>query len=74
MSVFDVRTDVEREIVQIVFEDESPDGYRAIHLRQSGDGVGIYDEAGDQVSIQGKEHAKNLIKALGKATALGWLK
>lgn len=81
MATFDVRDENNSVIQEIVFGDKrTSEEYSVIaSIRQDHNmrGIYFYDEDGDITSyakIISKQHAQDLIKALGKAIELGWLK
>lgn len=74
MSTYDVRSNNEEVIDEIVFARElAVDGdYQANNIHKTVCGIAVSDSC-DSVIINSKEHALNLIKALFKAIELGWI-
>ena len=80
MATIDIREVKEEEITEIVFAvGEGPDGFAqasaiAPYVYTGVPYVSIKSVDGDQVIINSKDHAHNLIKALNKAIELGWVR
>lgn len=78
MSAYDVRSNKEEVINEIVFAEKyCGGGSQAFRIRQAlsstqGKYIVISDGC-DFTIINSKEHALNLIKALNKAIELGWI-
>lgn len=72
---FDVRVGSDEEITEIVIDGIYPTFYLGTVIKRWGqDKIGIFSGDNAEVSIKGKDHAENLIKALQKAIEIGWLK
>ena len=73
MATFDVRGEGET-IDKIVFWSGVGNYAEEIIQGDVDEEVSIYDRGGDNVFVQDKQHALDLIKALEKAIELKWLK
>lgn len=77
---FDVREASEEEITEIVFSEYTPEDclsrFHACTIDKNSTGEIFINESSCDyyVTINSKEHALNLIKALNKAIDLGWVK
>ena len=76
MATIDIRNDVVQDIDKIVFSEDCNDCGDTIAnaLKRFNEFVEITDDSGAYVWVDSIAHANNLIKALNKAIALGWLK
>lgn len=80
MSTYDVRSNNEETITEIVFadyldSDDCSQAYRIFPdvLTSAKQKYIVISQEVDSVVINSKEHALNLIKALNKAIELGWI-
>ncbi len=72
MSVFDVRGNGVGAVTEIVYAEPTWDGDYKI-TKCTSDGIILHNEDDDETYISSVD-ALNLIKALEKAVALGWIK
>lgn len=81
MASIDIRNKVQEEVTEIIFADEKGQdtvvqAYKIEKYSDCGLNPYILIVDGEQcdIVVNTVEHANNLIKALNKAIALGWLK
>ena len=77
MSTYDVRSNNEEVIDEIVFAEKYCGGSQAFRICQDWSSTHekyiVISDGCDFTIINSKEHALNLIKALNKAIELGWI-
>ena len=77
MSTYDVRSNNEEVIDEIVFAEKYCGGSQAFRICQSWTSTHetyiVISDGCDFTIINSKEHALNLIKALNKAIEFGWI-
>ncbi|WPJ20622.1 hypothetical protein vBPFY1MI_139 [Pseudomonas phage vB_PF_Y1-MI] len=78
MAIFDVRKDVVEHTTRIVFAEPTSERTFVAHFivpfNRRDHAISIGDGTGEKVVISSKQHALDLIKALEKSIAVGWLK
>lgn len=78
MSTLDIRKDITEPTTRIVFAERTAEHTSIAHFLvqwpRRDNAVSIEDGTNEKVIVMSKQHALDLIKALEKSIALGWLK
>lgn len=82
MSTLDIRKDITEPTTRIVFAERTAErtaehtsiAHFLVQWPRRDNAVSIEDGTNEKVIVMSKQHALDLIKALEKSIALGWLK